>query len=105
MSGGPARAPSARSGGRPSCPAKVLLDRRHASLLGLEQALEVLARVHEPLRADHAGCVKQDGVRELRDLIADAESRRQNVGERLETLLADEGLVLLTQTVTREDDL
>ena len=40
----------------------------------------MLARVHESLRAHDAGAVDQHGVRQLPDLVGDAERRRQHVG-------------------------
>ena len=53
-----------------------LLQRRDAALLRLEQALEMLARVDEPLRAHGARFVEQHRIRQLADLVREAELLR-----------------------------
>src|SRR5258708_25244911 len=82
-----------------------VLDRGHPPLARLEETLQVLAGVDEPLRQDDARSVEEDGVGQLADLVGDTEGRRENVLEPPQTMLRHERSMLLTHTVAYEDDL
>jgi hypothetical protein len=81
----------------------LFLERCHAERLGVEQALEVLARVHETLAAQDPVGIDQRGPGQARDAESEAERLREDVGKVAEPLLSDERFVFLTGPVARED--
>src|SRR5581483_10706559 len=73
---------------------QILLDRWHAHLLRLDQALEMFARIDQALGANHALVVDHHSVRKLADAVGHPDVGREQIGEFLEMLHADETFVL-----------
>ena len=80
------------------------LQRADAARARLEQALDVLARVHEALRANHAGGVDQHGVGQLADAVCEAEFRREHVGRGIEAVRLRENAVLGLRAIARVNE-
>jgi hypothetical protein len=78
------------------------LERIDAAIARLEQALEVLARVHQPARTDDARRVDQDRIGHAPDLEGDPDLRRDDVPAVLEIALLHEPLVCIGGAVARE---
>ena len=90
---------------RSACDAEVVLDRRDAALHRLEQALEMLARVHQALaRARRRRASISTAYGSLPTWYVRPSERRQHVREVVEPLGAHEGLVLGARPVAREHD-
>src|ERR1700741_5258678 len=69
---------------------EIFLQRGDAEPLGLEQALEVLARIDQTTRAQDPALVDQRRERQTADLMSQAEGRRPDVGDPLESLRTHE---------------